>query len=198
MNETKTISPTADSMVLKVRRDIVKKRFYFLLWGWTVFLAFLIQFFLKAVIGYRHHYYIWLGLIPVMIITFMKAKHREKTVYTSVVGDCMQYLWTGLGISFFVVGLIGSAASGKGATVYSSFILLYGLGTFVSGRLLRFTPLVAGGIACWVLAVICSFLTFDFQLLTAAAAILISYIIPAYLLNPGVQSWKTIFHTKKA
>lgn len=198
MDKAKPSSPlqkraVIDSTVLKVRRDLVNRRFYFLLWGWYVFFAFLLQFFLKAAVETRYHFLVWIGLVPVAALTVIKSKRERNETSASAIKDSMQYLWTGLGISFFVVGLIG----GKGQQVCAVFILLYGLGTFVSGRILRFLPLVTGGIFCWALAVVCSFLKPNEQLLACAAAILVSYLIPAYLLKPDVQSWKTIFRTKK-
>ena len=53
----------------------------------------------------------------------------------------------------------------------------------VSGRLLQFKPLVAGGIINWVLACVCVLVPYDYQLLIAAAAILSSYIIPGHLIS---------------
>lgn len=187
---------SADSLLLKVRRDVVARRSYFLLWGWFVFAAFLLQYVLKVLVASRYHYLVWLGLLPLAAFTILKSKRQQKQVYTSVIGDCMRHLWTALGVSFFVVGLM--AGFSKGQNIYGYLILLYGIGTFVSGHLLKFAPLATGGILCWPLAFACSLLKPDLQLLAAAAAILVSYIIPAHLLNPDVQSWKTIFRTPKA
>lgn len=79
--------------------------------------------------------------------------------------------------------MIISNSPGGWANGYPFFILFYGLGTFISGKLLQFTPLVIGGIFNWVLAIACVFVPFDYQLLLAAAAILTSYIIPGYLIK---------------
>jgi hypothetical protein len=59
---------------------------------------------------------------------------------------------------------------------------LYGLGTFVSGLLLKFRPLIICGIINWILAMIAVKFDFDSQMLFGAAALLISYIIPGHLL----------------
>ena len=69
------------------------------------------------------------------------------------------------------------------------FILFYGLGAFVSGKLLQFKPLVAGGIVSWCLSAISIWVDFDHQALFAAASILFSYIIPGYLI---ARTHKTI------
>lgn len=71
--------------------------------------------------------------------------------------------------------------------IQSIFILLYGLGTFVSGRLLQFKPLVVGGIINWIPVCAAVFFSFDYQMLFAAAAISSSYLLPGYLLKPQKQ-----------
>ena len=67
--------------------------------------------------------------------------------------------------------------------VFPFFIMLYGLGTFVSGSIIQFRPLVIGGIIAWALAIGSVYAEYDYQMLFGAAAILISYIIPAYMLR---------------
>jgi hypothetical protein len=67
--------------------------------------------------------------------------------------------------------------------VFPFFIMLYGLGTFVSGNIIQFRPLVVGGILAFALAVSSTFVDYDYQMLFAAGAILVSYIIPAYMLR---------------
>lgn len=64
----------------------------------------------------------------------------------------MQYLWVGMGVSFFVLSMILSKV-GCGSSVFPFFIMLYGLGTFISGKIIKFNPLVIGGIAAWALAI---------------------------------------------
>ena len=61
-------------------------------------------------------------------------------------------------------------------------ILMYGLGTFISGKILQFKPMVVGGILNWLIAAACPFVPYNYQLLLAAAAIATSYLIPAYLI----------------
>jgi hypothetical protein len=72
---------------------------------------------------------------------------------------------------------------GWGSAVFPFFIMLYGLGTFVSGSIIKFRPLIIGGIIAWALAIVAAYVEYDYQMLFGAAAILISYIIPAYMLR---------------
>lgn len=176
-----------DNMIKKVRSDISANRFYFLFWGWLTFLAILTQFFLKVVIGYRYHYVVWLCVVPAAIITIIRARRGNGHGVSTYVGDSMKNLWTGVGISFFILSFIISNTKGGWAIAYPFFILFYGLGTFVSGMFLKFRPLVIGGIFNWVLACICVVLPYNYQLLVAAAAILTSYIIPGHIIQRSKQ-----------
>jgi hypothetical protein len=172
------------SMIDKTKGNLGRNRFYFLLWGWFVFLAILLQFILKVVLHYERHYLVWLGVIPAVIITIIYTyrQNKQRGVRTYI-GDSMASLWTGVGISFFVLSFIISSSKEGWMFSYPFFILLYGLGTFISGRILKFTPLIIGGVINWILACIAAYLHYDYQMLLAAIAILTSYIIPGHLLG---------------
>jgi len=63
------------------------------------------------------------------------------------------------------------------------YILFYGVGTYVSGSLLKFKPLVIGGLINLALAIVTAYLPYSLQMVMTALAILISYIIPGHLLR---------------
>lgn len=171
------------SMISKTRQTMSDNSIYFLVWGWITFLACTGQFILKNVFENEKHYLVWTAIIPGIIFSIYQGskESRRKRVKTYV-DESMSYLWMGMGIGFFVLSMILSKM-GWGTVVFPFFIMLYGLGTFVSGNLLRFRPLIIGGILAWVLAVGSAWVNYDYQMLFGAAAILVSYIIPAYMLR---------------
>jgi hypothetical protein len=172
------------SMINKTRANLRENRIYFLLWGWVSFIAIISQFILKVVLRYEHHYLVWWLVIPTAIITIVYSMRTRKShAVKTYIGESMSNLWTGIGVSFSILSLIISYSNGGWNNAWPFFILFYGLGTFVSGRILQFTPLVIGGIFNWALAIASIYVDFDYQLLLAAAAILTSYIIPGYLLG---------------
>jgi hypothetical protein len=63
------------------------------------------------------------------------------------------------------------------------YILLYSIGTYISGSLLNFKPMKIGGAACLVFVAVAPYLEYTLQILLTALAILISYIIPGHLLR---------------
>lgn len=179
------------SMIDKTKENISDNRIFFLMWGWVTFIGIMGQFFLKVVLGYRHHYLVWLITIVAIVASIVYTiRHKKRQTVRTYVGEGMGYLWSGMAISFFVLSFIFSFLDVKGSgwtLCYPFFILMYGLGTFVSGKLLQFKPLVVGGISNWLLACAAVFFPFDYQMLFAAAAILSSYLIPGYLLKSARQ-----------
>ena len=168
------------SMIAKTKSNIGANRFYFLLWGWLIFGAILLQFFLKVIVDYQHHYAVWLITFVAVAVTIIRNRQDgKKRGVRTYIGDSVGYLWMGIGITFFVLTFIISFSIGW-QHGWPFMILMYGTGTFISGKILQFTPMVIGGITNWVIAAACVFVPYDYQLLLAAAAIAASYIIPAY------------------
>jgi hypothetical protein len=179
------------SMIDKTKASISHNRIYFLMWGWLSFAGITGQFLLKVVFRYKYHYSVWLitlvGIVFSIVYTAKNRSHRQTRTY---IGEAMGYLWSGMAAAFFVLSFIITflpVEKSGWLYCYPFFILLYGLGTFVSGRILQFTPLVIGGIFNWILACAAVFFPFDYQLLFAAAAILTSYIIPGHLIHATKQ-----------
>jgi hypothetical protein len=152
--------------------------------GQVLLPLFASSFILKVIVEYERHYLVWLLTLPAVIITVIYSSKRYKgPAVRTWLGESMSYLWTGIGISFFILSIIITNLQGGWYNAWPLFILFYGLGTYVSGRILQFSPLIIGGIFNWVLAIISIFVHYDYQLLLAAGAILTSYIIPGHLLG---------------
>ena len=179
------------SMLEKTREDFSRDDIYFLVWGWITFIACIGQFVLKNLMNYPKHYQVWWIIVIGMAFTIYYSIKKKKTSRVKTyISESMKWLWIGMGISYWVLSMILSK-TGWGNTVFPFFILLYGLGTFVSGCFIQFRPLVIGGICAWAIAVGSVFLDYDYQILAAAAAILFSYIIPAYMLRSKIKSVKS-------
>ncbi|MEJ7737676.1 MAG: hypothetical protein WKF97_09640 [Chitinophagaceae bacterium] len=170
------------NMIEKTRQGFSGSSHYFLIWGWATLLALLGQFVLKAIFKNPYHYHVWwISVLCFVITMLLQRNERRRLKVKTYVGEGMGYLWTGLGITFFVFCLLFFRLGWQNC--YPFFITLYGVGTYVSGKILQFQPLVWGGIICWMLAAIAVWFSMDEQMLFAAGAILISYIIPGHLLR---------------
>ena len=100
---------------------------------------------------------------------------------SSYIDFFMKYLWIAFGASIGLILLICLIKAP--AVTYPMILVLYGIGTFVSGGALEFKPLIWGGILCWILALVAAMVSFENQLIVLAVAVLGSYIIPGHLLQ---------------
>jgi hypothetical protein len=68
-------------------------------------------------------------------------------------------------------------------------LAVYGVPVFLTGIIVRFRPLVIGGIACWVLCIASTFIkNYDYQFLMIPTAMLAAWIIPGYRLRAKYES----------
>lgn len=174
-------------MIQRSRSSLVDNSFYFLMWGWLVFVASILQYALLVFWQVKHHYLAWLLIIPAMIVTIVRSSREDaRRGVVSYVDESMGWLWKGIGFSFNAMMLIFFLIGwGK---AYPFFVLAYGTGTFISGGIIRFRPLQIGGFICWILAVVTAVLPYPYQILMLALSVAISYLIPGYLLRRKVRN----------
>ena len=129
------------SMIETTKNSIGDNSIYFLLWGWGVFAACIGQYLLKVVYDYPNNGMVWL-IIPVLLVVHIfligdqekTGKERVKTF----INEASSYLWTAIGLSFIVLIFIFSK-DWLGIQLGSFYILMYAIGTYVTGRLIKFS-----------------------------------------------------------
>lgn len=171
------------AMINKTKDAVADDSFYYLLWGWLVFACCIAEFIMKVYLDYANHYIVWwlmpVGGIVSWIYGARQAKHYPVKTFVS---EAMEYVWIALAMAFIALIFINMGAQ-SWQTVFTYYILLYAIGTFISGCLLRFRPLIIGGLSNFVISAVSIRYNFDYQLLFGALAILASYIIPGHLLR---------------
>lgn len=171
-----------EEMIATAKGNLKDGSIFYLIWGWLVLVAALSNYILLNFTEYPNHWIAWpilmgLGAIISMIVGFKMGKRKVVKTY---VDRAIGFLWGGFGGTLLIV-LISMPHIGVLKT-YPMLILLYGLGTFVSGGILKFKPLIIGGILCWIIGAIAVYANFSQQLLLISLAIIVSYIIPGHLL----------------
>ena len=174
-----------ESMINRAKDRFNEDGFLYLLWGWVVLLCSVAEFILLR-IQYEKHYLVRLVTWAAVIyqIFFIRRKQSKQVVRTYT-DDIVKYVWLTFVIIMFLAGFLIGAIQGKEyyKMIDPLFLVLYGMPTFLSGIILRFKPLVWGGIGCWLLSVLCTVIPVEFHLLLVAAAMIIAWIIPGYLLR---------------
>lgn len=171
-------------MIATSKGNLKENSFFYLLWGWLVLVASLTHYFLLQ-IEYEHPYIPWPVLMTaggvISLIQGVRIGKRSNVI--TLIDKAMIYLWWGFLILMFIILAMSAIQKMNWATTYPLIIALYGLGTFVSGGMLKFKPLIIGGIACWVISIVALFVAAENVLLLTALSVVISYLIPGYMLK---------------
>jgi len=176
-------------MIENAKSKLEASSFFYLLWGWLVLAGTLIHFGLL----YTHYAYPYLAWPAVMLagligtaIGVRKSKNKAKT--RTYLASSMGFLWAGFSIMLLFV--LFSAMMGKISWSMSNILIiaLYGLSTFASGGMINFRPLIYGGIFSWLIAIGSLFVAPQFTFISIALSIVVSYLIPGYLLRNKEKS----------
>lgn len=174
------------SMINKVRNRFSEDGHLYLLWGWVVLVCSITQFILEHLVHYAQSYYVWFAcwLTFIYQAVYMMKKRRKKTVRTYT-DEIIKYVWIVFLINMILVGIVfGMIFNNEyNSATNAFFLILYAAPIFLCGIILRFTPLVIGGIFCWVLSVVSFYIPDDYKILLVSAAMIVAWIIPGYLLR---------------
>lgn len=175
-----------ESMINKAKNQFSENGHLYLLWGWAVLICSVLEFILLNYLHYEKHYIVWFSTWLIVIYQFIylrrkKKQQRVRTYTDEIVG----FVWI---VFFILMILFGFFVSKLADDHYYTFInpvflALYGMPTFLSGIILRFRPLIIGGISCWVLSVIATFISPQYHLLLLPVAMIVAWIIPGYMLR---------------
>ncbi len=170
------------NMITQAKRNLARGgSFYFLLWGWVVMLANLGHYVIGKYELYEHPYIVWVLTIPAAIASmWYSARKRKRAQIKSHLDSVYGLLWLGVMISVLIILFFLNEVS---YTLNAIILTFAGLGTFISGCMLRFSPLVMGGVALWVASIVAFNLTPIDQYLVGTVGILAGYLIPGYLLK---------------
>jgi hypothetical protein len=169
------------SMIRQVKGNMSYNSFYFLLWGWTITIANLGVFIMIRYTTVKEPNIIFSITILSAIISVIHGARQSKRAQTTTLLDSVNmWLWIGYGILCFTFVAFGSKTNWQ---INPIVITMASVPTFVTGILLRFRPLMFGGVALWIFGIVLFMLPGDLQFLVSAVAIAIGYLIPGYLLK---------------
>ena len=179
-----------NAMIGSTKRDFSENGFIYLFWGWLVLTASLAQFFL-VLINFEHNWLPWLLTPAGAVFTFVYfARKEKKQKAKSIFSNVFAALWIYISANLIIVPFIFHSVL-EGALI-AVILLLIGWGTVVSGAILRFKPLIFGGVICNLLAIACFVIPEFYQVPCVSLAVLFTNIIPGYILRACKETTRTI------
>lgn len=162
----------------------------FLLWGWILTLTSISNFILLKFVHSTEPWvlkgYVILAnwvvfiLIGSIIMYFMVRKmNKEKKVHSHI-DKFIDNLWWVTAPSFFIAGFI---CIKSGIAPPPLMLLVAGIATTTTGLVIKFGPLIIGGMSFFIFSIVATFVTNEYLALVVGAAIICGYLIPGYLLR---------------
>jgi hypothetical protein len=199
--ETNEKTMTPEESIQYIRKSIINSRknlkengFYYLFWGWLLTFASVTNYFLIRYLHTRELYkqifiassIAWAVFVAVgFIIMFIyKNKTGKRNLIITHLDRVLTTLWLSAGVVFALIVLF-CYYNESYPTPY--ILAITGMVTFISGMVVRFTPLIAGGVVFAVLSIVSIFIPGLSQLLLMAIALVLGFLIPGYLLKTSKE-----------
>jgi hypothetical protein len=166
----------------RTRDNFKENSFYFMVWGWLIAIASFAFFGLHQYTDFKLYFILFPILVTVGIVVSVKhyRKQRSAVPTESYSSYFLSRLWMVLGISYSVVVFINVS---QGLTPFTYNLIIAGIGTLVSGLVMQFKPMIAGGVLFLIAAVASIFIPEDYKALLHGAAVITGYLIPGSLLK---------------
>ena len=172
-------------MINRAKVNIRQGSFHLLFWGWLITVCSLSEWLITKLTNYPHPYYVWILVIPGAFVSMIYGAVTGRKAKVHTYADVL-YMWTWIGFLFAAIVLF-IVQSDRMENITPYILLLAGFPTFLSGFIVKFKPLIAGGICFWVIAILVHFAGPSLALLGTPVAMLTGYLIPGYMLRNKVN-----------
>ncbi len=170
-------------MISRTKMNIQQGRFHLLLWGWLIVVCSLAEHLLFNLTSFENPWRVWLLTIPGVFVSliygFIKGSRQKVYTYSDRI-----YMW--LWMAFLLTAIIlfvFIGAENRMGTIGPFILMLAAFPTFLSGVIIKFRPLMLGGISMWIFSLVAYFAGPSIGPLAVPAAMITGYLIPAYMLK---------------
>lgn len=188
--EEKELSPQEsldliNSMIVKARKRYSDNSFYYLLWGWLVIAACILHYWFAVDEVVKEPSMAWLIMFIGAVISIFHGMKKDRMAKVGHYTDKLYgWLWISLGVAMIIVIVNGQELNFQ---IVPLMLMLAGVGTFVSGKMMGVKVLQFGAICLWSSAILAFQLSEINQLLAMAGGITIGYLMPGYIMKANYK-----------
>ncbi|MFC2113285.1 hypothetical protein ACFLTA_08460 [Bacteroidota bacterium] len=191
----KTLTPEESLQIIQKsisisRQNLREHSFFYLFWGWVLIVASLTHYFVLEYFIRTEQYHklgaasliLWGSFIGVgMLILFIYLSRNKKREWVEThVDRYMKYIWTTAGV---LMCLLAFFSLKVGSNPPAFILAVTAMATAMSGLMLRLRILLMGSLVFVVSSVVAIFIQSPAQLLVVAAAMVLGYLVPGYILR---------------
>lgn len=153
----------------------------FLIWGYTTIAVSVLVWYFFSTTGNPKWNFLWFLIpaigFPSMLFSMRKQEKGVKTYIDRIVG----YVWIVFGISGLVLSI--SAMFLWSLPILFLVVLMMGMGTAITGMIIRFKPIAFSGFAGILFSYLCLIVKGHQSILVFALIFLAMMVIPGHILN---------------
>lgn len=192
-NQSEELNETQVLQIVKEMIQVSKNKFkhdgiLYIVWGWVLFYnaiwgyferILFLTFTAKDIFNFLE---VALPLLAFSFTLYYVIKQHKKV--QTYIGISLRYVWSALFISMVLVNLIqfNVLHSINFELQHAIFMVLTAFALTITGGILRFRLISAGGIVFGIAALVASYVDLPVQLLIEGAAIVVAFIIPGHIL----------------
>ena len=175
-----------NNMIQDAKRNYQAVNIYFLLWGTLLSLSGIADYILEHHIHMKQHWVVWIiqgviGGIASGIIGKRQTEHATPTLIDRIITA----IWSSFSI---LLALIIFTAVKFESNPAPYIMMVTGLPTLVTGYMIRFKPLVYGGVAFWIWGIIAVLWLPQYTAILFSLSIITGYLIPGFMLKQKEKS----------
>ena len=179
-----------ETMIGQAKKSFHRMSFYFILWGVLLTLAMMAQLVTaRFAPGMEGLSWIIASAVGAVASGVHGAREGRREQVATLADRVLMWLWIGFMITLLATG-VGAGLAGY-STPVGSIMILTGLPTFATGQLMRFKPLIIGGILFWVLGTICFFVDPLWMGMLNIVGMIFGYLVPGILLKRQEDGLRT-------
>jgi hypothetical protein len=187
MTTEKNLSPQESlqliaNVVASTKQNYKNQSVFFILWGTLVAVASFTEYGLRTFSELRPTYLPWMILMPIGAIAsiyFGKKQSSEQPTLTFF-NHFLNTMWKVMHVSFFLTVVICICLK---VSPIIFVLLLSGIGTTISGLIMKNKAFLLGGVVLGMAALFCTQADYSTQLLISGVAFLLGYVLPNYFLT---------------
>ncbi|NOU17769.1 MAG: hypothetical protein HOO91_09445 [Bacteroidales bacterium] len=154
--------------------------FVYLFWGWLAIFCATLEYVL-IFSEVQHHYYAWFTMLLGGVFMGFYFRNKKGRSSMPLTGKVISTLWISIGVNIFITAFLIPATFGH--LLLFLILAMIGVGTTISGALIRFSWLTIGGIICNTLAFVTIFVPPIYWGAISIIAIIFADLIPGYMLR---------------
>ena len=170
-------------MISQAKNNYYESGLGALLWGFTNFICFVLVYLKEDTdwvnIPFNPFYLMFITFVLQFYFDRREKKYKQTVTFKN---EMCQYVWISFGISVLILTIAGGFAN-IGYIVLPLLLLLFGIPTFITGLINKFSAFTIGGISCWIFCIIALFYQTDFTYLLVAASAGLAWIVPGFILR---------------